>query len=824
MSYNDNDSGGMDEEQAIKKMVKVVESFNKYLKAGEHLGEKSLVQLKKTILSHEKAYKTDKDHQMWKQQDREVSKRNAIEIFQERQKELRLSKLINRSLSQQVTAYDSVFQSISGSRGVIQSLKMMTNRFSDIKKSIERLTELDQSRDDNKGDADKLASIKKARDIEQKILNKLTYNNARLKRMGDHLEKLGNFMEKHAGKLIIGAAAISILTGIISKALNVAPLFQAMMKLMQFAFTMVLMPIGTFFGAVIKPMVIGLVKKLAPEFGKWMDTSMAIGNALGMFLVSLDLKFFENIGKAISNLAKVTGLTDFVTDPENAPMVGAGAAAIGIGGVVAATVVTKKVLGNLGGSAAEVAGKSGSKTAVNMLKSAGLQAKILARLTPVLGNLGKIMPKLGTKLADAMVPKIASMIIPMQNIATKVAAKTAVKVGLKAIPIIGWATLIGDAMGSVMKEYAPEQYEGVRQGAFGVGAALGDTEGEWTEKILDVLGFGSMSTWEQIQEGFTALEETFAGEGIKEIETSMEATGTMAENFEKVITKMATEDGVTIKHDMIAVVEHFERLRDYGLDAELAAEQTAATFENANINIKKRLEGLVSVSNPLNDPNSPESRAARKASNAQQAENDARNSYGYQVGIGDQGHTGFGSTMNSANFWDTGSTPVVTPLQKRLADEAERAKKAFDKANPHLKDGYDGIYGDGYGDGLGDGGHRYGASGEPTGKTQAEMNAENNPKGMPMLSTGGIDWNAFLDNNKASGGWINEPVKGIGMNTGQTYSIGERGAEFVSPNGGGSGGGVTINIAKIERTADFNQLKPMIQRWILEANSRRGMI
>jgi hypothetical protein len=63
---------------------------------------------------------------------------------------------------------------------------------------------------------------------------------------------------------------------------------------------------------------------------------------------------------------------------------------------------------------------------------------------------------------------------------------------------------------------------------------------------------------------------------------------------------------------------------------------------------------------------------------------------------------------------------------------------------------------------------------------------------------------------------------GIGR-SGRTYSFGEHGAETITPNGGG-GGGITINIAKIEKNADFEQLKPMIQRWILEANSRRGMI
>ena len=107
--WETNDSGGMDEEQAIKKMIKIVESFNKTMKGGIDLTEKSQVQLMKSILSHQKAYKTDKDHQMWKEQSIEQTKKAHIAVFAERQKELRLSKLINKSLSTQVNTYDKVF-------------------------------------------------------------------------------------------------------------------------------------------------------------------------------------------------------------------------------------------------------------------------------------------------------------------------------------------------------------------------------------------------------------------------------------------------------------------------------------------------------------------------------------------------------------------------------------------------------------------------------------------------------------------------------------------------------------------------------------------
>ena len=49
-----------------------------------------------------------------------------------------------------------------------------------------------------------------------------------------------------------------------------------------------------------------------------------------------------------------------------------------------------------------------------------------------------------------------------------------------------------------MKHFAPEQYEGIRQGALGLGSMLGDTEGTVTEGILDFAGFGTKSSAEQL--------------------------------------------------------------------------------------------------------------------------------------------------------------------------------------------------------------------------------------------------------------------------------------------------------------------------------------
>jgi len=78
------------------------------------------------------------------------------------------------------------------------------------------------------------------------------------------------------------------------------------------------------------------------------------------------------------------------------------------------------------------------------------------------------------------------------------------------------------------------------------------------------------------------------------------------------------------------------------------------------------------------------------------------------------------------------------------------------------------------------------------------------------------------------GGIIDEPIVGIGMHSGREWRLGESGAELVTPlnqiQGGGGLGNIIINIGNITREADYMKLKPLIQRWILEASSRRGMV
>ena len=823
MSYKDNDSGGMDEEQAIKKMIKIVESFNKTMKGGIDLTEKSQVQLMKSILSHQKAYKTDKDHQMWKEQSIEQTKKAHIAVFAERQKELRLSKLINKSLSTQVNTYDKVFKTLGSRTGFGNALSLMTGRLNEMRKTTELITSQQKilAKETAKGaggDSGAIKSATEAIDVGKKSLEKLTFNNETLKKVAKRLEKLGEFMEKHQGKLIIGAAAISILTAIISKALNVAPLFQAMMKLMQFAVTMFLMPIGTFFGAVIRPMVVGLVKKMAPEFGTWMKNAMKIGDSLGAFLIG-NSTLFDNVGQAIENLAKWTGIPDSLenlSDEEKGGLiVGAGAAVVATGAVIAKQIYSKA--GNFFGANN---GKTGTSSSTYSPSSSGGgssfkdpptgkgQKGISTYLKELIQKVtkGKAI-KGGLAVGGAML--LLEMFLPMDDIVANINKTFRDATGQNENHNELFASgynLAGEGMGERDMNYLTN----------GQTTPFSGNTPNIDEVNSLMASINAPAKWMQDQPTMDKLVEILGGDDVKDIGKSMENAGSMAEKFEEVVTIMGTENAPVMDMQMSLIMNMFINMKKMGATANEAAIRTAENFSLADKTIQAKLKSWVRQVKSAATKENPNTAAIREATNAQSS---------YMSGQSDADNFFGGSGY--VNPWTKSASTVETLADKKIA-AAEAAKVAFDKANG--KGAYDSIYGgangqgnNSYNDDGNDGsdtGYTMGTSAEAQ-KILNSVNASN----IPLTSTGAVDWAARLaDNPNAAGGWINEPVKGIGMNTGQTYSIGERGAEFVSPNGGGSGGGVTINIAKIERTADFNQLKPMIQRWILEANSRRGMI
>ena len=105
----------------------------------------------------------------------------------------------------------------------------------------------------------------------------------------EKLGKLGEFLGKKAVPIGIGIGVAGILMSVIVKAFSASPLFAQMMKLMRFMVTLILMPIGTFFGALLRPILIMLLRKfIVPFYSTMMPTLMnlgtQVGNAIVMFL------------------------------------------------------------------------------------------------------------------------------------------------------------------------------------------------------------------------------------------------------------------------------------------------------------------------------------------------------------------------------------------------------------------------------------------------------------------------------------------------------------------------------------------------------------
>ena len=89
--------------------------------------------------------------------------------------------------------------------------------------------------------------------------------------------------------------------------------------------------------------------------------------------------------------------------------------------------------------------------------------------------------------------------------------------------------------------------------------------------------------------------------------------------------------------------------------------------------------------------------------------------------------------------------------------------------------------------------------------------------------------------SRAVGGMINEPVEGVGLWTGDTWTFGEHGNEWVTPMRGGSSNTnnsydqksnitINVNVDKMTSDLDMMKLKPVIERAIRETHSRRGII
>ena len=90
------------------------------------------------------------------------------------------------------------------------------------------------------------------------------------------------FFGKHKMGMMIGAGSAGVIIGILKKALDASPMFQQIYKLLNFGIMMILRPIGDFFGFLMRPIMIMLLRKfIIPWYTKMYPQMMKWGTEIG---------------------------------------------------------------------------------------------------------------------------------------------------------------------------------------------------------------------------------------------------------------------------------------------------------------------------------------------------------------------------------------------------------------------------------------------------------------------------------------------------------------------------------------------------------------
>jgi hypothetical protein len=594
----------------------------------------------------------------------------------------------------------------------------------------------------------------------------------------------------------------------------------------------------------VKPFMLMVITTLAPLFQDAMKKAMAVGTAVGQFLMNQGS--FAAIINALMLDTSGNGEKNTVPLPENSTdktidqVVGVGATAAVVASSFYAVKKLIPVIGNkIGNFGANFFGRNNAvNTNTGTLKVGGS--------TPIYNNQGQVVPK-----NTPYTPKTNAI----KNM------------GKVALPLLAFDLLFGESLENYFRKGVRDltganddhnlvysQGKSLRGGGLSNPNFANPDEtptfeamNAWTTK----LGITNKK-WGDDEEDRNRMQNYFDAKNddgsslidpfnpISDVaELTKEGAGKMVKAMTHVqlleeAAKHMAVSSVGMEGKMKDIMDYYIKMKKDGKTAQQAMTNTAENFVHADATITAKLASWVAAARAMTAGEGKSKQPLKEALAAQ-------NQYAYAQGIGDADNFfGANNAIGSGSLFVESGSSAAQKLKTRMEAEAQRAKENYDKLAAGNTMLYDQIYPSGereedkdsqknkYKDRL--------AEIEKTqGKTRAQMEQQlidsgvnpqktnTNPSNTPLLSTGGIDWNSYLNTDtNYGGGQINEPVFGIGR-SGRTYSFGEHGSETVTPNGGG-GGGITINIAKIEKNADFEQLKPMIQRWILEANSRRGMI
>jgi len=121
--------------------------------------------------------------------------------------------------------------------------------------------------------------------------------------IGDRLEGAKEYFKKHAVGIALSVGAAAVIFAVLKKALEVSPMFQQMLKLLKFGIMMILRPIGDFFGFVMRPILLILLRKfIIPWYTTMYPKMIKWGNDIGVLLAGAIgwISQYTNVGQGVT--------------------------------------------------------------------------------------------------------------------------------------------------------------------------------------------------------------------------------------------------------------------------------------------------------------------------------------------------------------------------------------------------------------------------------------------------------------------------------------------------------------------------------------------
>lgn len=266
---------GVDVDALDKTLEKLTKSFEKLNKNLEDFTKTAKKGTSSSKVDHDKIHKQNMERQRSYFENVEAMKR----LSQELKGGSNSMKMFTGLITKGATA-GLVFQKLTGS---IENYITQNDKYKEAHAELQELIKKYGNMGDDKGKGkdsrwSKASPEDRARGAELKQQTKGKDGD----KLADQLGGAKEFFGKHKMGMMLGAGSAGMLLKVIKMALDASPMFQQIFKLLKFGIMMILRPIGDFFGFIMRPIMIMLLRKfIIPWYTKMYPQMMKWGTEIG---------------------------------------------------------------------------------------------------------------------------------------------------------------------------------------------------------------------------------------------------------------------------------------------------------------------------------------------------------------------------------------------------------------------------------------------------------------------------------------------------------------------------------------------------------------